>query len=204
MAEPTSANRAPSLIIAAGAGLAIGLATGLLLRPVSADWFEAVGTWVGVVVSTTAVLLAVVIFRSEDFMRRMDQARALESEEERFRATREAEQQLADLVIVKCEFGGGHSYPEGRLVASEVRHYVQNSSTEPIAQLDYRHPLYQPDFQRIVDTLAPNEGTGMVSVTVPNLEATRERLADEAEIRFRLRGSIWRKRGEESALRDLS
>lgn len=61
MAEPTSANRAPSLIIAAGAGLAIGLATGLLLRPVSADWFEAVGTWVGVVVSTTAVLLSAMV-----------------------------------------------------------------------------------------------------------------------------------------------
>jgi hypothetical protein len=44
----------------------VGLALGLLLQPISAGWFEAVGTGVGAFVSTAAVILAVIIFRSED------------------------------------------------------------------------------------------------------------------------------------------
>jgi hypothetical protein len=199
--EPTFRRRA-ILIIVGGAGLAIGLAVGLLLRPISADWFEAVGTWVGVIVSTSAVALAVVVFRSEDFMRRMEHARETAASEAASEAERNRQQELADLVLVKCMFGSGHNYQDGRLVANELRHSVHNSSSEPIVQVDYRHPEYQPDFARLVDALAPYEATPWASIRVEGREVTHEGLARAAEVKFRLNGATWRKRGEEPAVRD--
>jgi hypothetical protein len=45
-------------------------AVGLLNRSVDANWFEAVGTWVGAGVTLIAVIAAAIVFVSEGVARR--------------------------------------------------------------------------------------------------------------------------------------
>jgi hypothetical protein len=90
--------RTATVVLAACATASMSIAVGLLVRRVSADWLEAVGTWVGALTAVTAVILAYIIFRREEFTRRWERARQEQAELDAKRSTAQAVQRTGNMV----------------------------------------------------------------------------------------------------------
>ena len=90
--------------------------------PWTAGWFEAVGTWFAGLVAAGALVSAVVAFKSEDFARRLEEARANRDERAKL-------QQEADLV--RCIVGrtSGNQVEPGIVETRLVDVRVENRSS---------------------------------------------------------------------------
>jgi len=148
------------------------------------------------------VILAVIIFRSEDFMRRMDQARQTRAEETARRNEQARAQREADLVIITTYWGSWTELPDGKMRVNDVRRMVRNSSTtQTITQVEYRHPIFQPEFALIARVLSPGEATADQTIGVNPFDTDQDNSDPEpfAEVRFQADGRRWQKRGHEPA-----
>jgi hypothetical protein len=114
-------------------GLTIGFAVGLRQRLVNPVWLEAVGTWVGAGVTLLAVILAGIVFFSEDFARRRERRREEDTE-------RSSLQLAADLVFPDIRLAGTYlSVGNGTVAVDRLEIEVDNRSgsvvTEAVCEL---------------------------------------------------------------------
>jgi hypothetical protein len=87
-------------------GLTIGFTVGALSgRRVDAPWLEAVGTWFGAGITLLAVILAGIVFLSEEFTRRREQRRQHDADERAEQDARARLQREANLLI--CRYTPG-------------------------------------------------------------------------------------------------
>lgn len=188
--------------------LAVGLTVGLLLRPVSADWFEAVGTWVGVVVSTAAVVLAVLVFRSDDFMRRMSLARETQREEAAAREAARREDELGNSVDCLIRFASGVQGHDGSMVAQHLYISVQNNADDRTATAVWVRfaPLFGDEPRLLAQAVRAGDtfNGGMLALPKPlNLPAGNASLEGQAEFRYTIAGVNWVRINGQPAVRDL-
>jgi hypothetical protein len=186
------------LVVVGLAAFLAGLTVGLLLRPVSAAWLEAVGTWVGALVGVVAVILAVLAFRwSEDFMRLMEHVRQEKSADDARRVEHAMLQHEADRIACEARYAAGTTTKEpGIVLVADVEAAVLNNSGQEIADVQWRMPQLGGTLFWLSDALAPGERADRrVTVTFPfKAHEDHRELRHDAEFIFMLGGVRWSKR----------
>jgi hypothetical protein len=175
-------------------GLIIGFAVSLWKRTSDPAWLEAVGTWVGAGVTMLAVILAVIVFFSEDFARRREDRRKFEAAEHARQAERAQLQQQADQVV--CDARYSTSSEIGRsgftnVIQMEVE--VTNASDYPVRYVTCRIPQIGDEPIKLWDLLqSPDRQRRAIDVPKPFLvhEDHRE-IRESAEFTFSLGGVTW-------------
>ena len=153
--------------------------------PWTAGWFEAVGTWFGGLVAAAAVVSAVVAFKSEDFARRLEQARANRDERAKL-------QQEADLVMCSAQWAGIQAEP-GIQLAERIEIKVTNRSSYMVTNVTCLIPQIGDEPIKLAEMLPPGKHDGRRLQQDPPLRMSyhiRE-LYDGAEFRFSLGGVSW-------------
>jgi hypothetical protein len=150
----------------------------------------------GGLVAATAVTLAVVAFRSEEFARRLDQARANRDERAKL-------QQEADLVICRANWSVGNQVEPGIELAKQLTVHAKNGRGYMVTNMTCRIPQIGGERIKLADLLPPAE----VAVLTLDLaspfrvsEDNRE-LYESAEFEFSLGGVKWSGRYAQSAAR---
>jgi HAMP domain-containing protein len=187
------------------AAFVVGLTVGLLLRPVSAAWLEAVGTWVGALVAVVAVILAVLAFRwSEDFMRLTEHARKDKSEDDARRVEHLELQHQADRIVCEARYVAGTTTTEpGIVLVGDIEAGVLNSSGQEITDVQWRMPQLGGTLFWLSDALAPGgRADRRVTVTFPfEAHEDHRELHHDAEFLFTFGGVNWSKRHKRPAQR---
>jgi hypothetical protein len=103
-------------------GITIGFAVGLRQRHADPVWLEAVGTWVGAGVTPLAVILAGIVFFSEDYARRRERRREEDTELNRL-------QLAADHVFCDVRLAGTYlAVGLGRVSVDKLEIEVDNAA----------------------------------------------------------------------------
>jgi len=178
------------------------------LRSINADWFEAVGTWVGVIVSTTAVVLAVLVFRSEEFARRRADLRQIQRELDAAEAAQSHEQVQADAIRCDIRWSSGDKRGDGRFDVDYVRVSVQNNTTDTtVTEVCLRSgPVFADgeDWHLLTPAVRPGEQwSNNLQVRIAPVvvsEDSRE-LREGADFGYQLDGVVWGRRPDHPAVR---
>jgi hypothetical protein len=183
------------MVMIALTSFVVGLTVGLLLRPVPAGRFEAVGTWVGALVGMTALILAVLAFRwSEDFMRLMEHSRREQAEDHAKRLEHARLQREADRVVCQARYiGGTVSREPGMVLAEDIEVQASNNSSQAISEVYWRMPQLGGGWFWLSDVIAPGQREGRrltASFPFKAREDQRE-LNRDAEFTFSLGGVRW-------------
>jgi hypothetical protein len=190
-------------------GVVVGFTGGSLvaLWPWGSGWFEAVGTWFAGLVAASAVTLAFLAYRSEEFARRREHRRqsdaadaAKRDEDDRF---------LVAADHVKCEAREAVSTPTGTgiSVVESLEVEVRNLSDCPITEVSCRiDGLGVTDWSfPLVDTLPPNPQESWRRQFEPpgrlEIHPGSQELYDHAEFFFTQNGVRWSRRFRGAPLR---
>jgi hypothetical protein len=186
-------------------GLTIGFAVGLWKRTSDPAWLEAVGTWVGAGVTMLAVILAVIVFFSEDFARRREDRRQSEAADREHRRQLEAAedarqveraklQQQADLVACAARYSTSTGIGKpGLTQVKQIEVSVANNSSHVIRNVFCHVPQMDDEPRKLWDVLSPGQPARQV-IDVHNPFTTHEDHRDlyaSAMFTFSLGGVDW-------------
>lgn len=172
------------MVLSGLVGLVVGFTSGALLVlhwRWTSGWFEGVGTWVAALTAASAVILAVVAFRSEDFARRLDRTRADRDERAKL-------QQAADLVICVARMATSNQQ-----MAEEISVRAKNGSSYMITDVTCHIPQLGYGQIKLVDVLPPDrEAYQPIQVAEPfRVSGDNRELYESARFKFTLGGIDW-------------
>lgn len=186
------------MVLVGLAAFMLGLTVGLLLRPISAGWLEAVGTWVGAMVGVAAVILAVLAFRwSEDFIRLTEHVRQEKAADEARQVELGELQDEADRLVCEARYVSGTASEEPEVVlVADVEARVLNNSSRTVINVQWRTPQLGGNLFWLSDAIAPGERVDRrVSVTgLLTAHEDHRELHRDSEFIFSLGGARWSKR----------
>jgi HAMP domain-containing protein len=164
-------------------GLVVGFTGGVLvlLWPWGPGWFEAAGTWVAALVAMSAVILAVLAFRSEEFARRLDRTRAERDERTKL-------QQAADLVMCVARVA-----TVDQQMADEISVRTTNGSRYMVTDLTCYIPQLGDGQIKLADVLPPDDEAFQPIQVAEAFRVTGDNheLYESAKFRFSLGGATW-------------
>jgi hypothetical protein len=181
-------------------GFTVGFPLGLLKRSVDSGWFEAVGTWVSAGITFIAVILAGIVFFSEEYTRRREHRRQTQTEHD-------ALQREADLVTCDVYHERASSSPtdSGKVILQTLRVEVTNPrSNNLITELTCRVSLDSIDWPiPLRDRLGPGERHSQAYEPSHPFEVRKDNaeLHQNVEFTFVLGGAQWAKRVRQPARR---
>lgn len=184
-------------------GLMIGFTVGLLQRSADATWLEAVGTWAGAGITAIAVVLAGIVFFSEEFTRRREHRRQREAAEDARQVERAKLQQQADLVACDVCWETGNTVEPGVVLVSSVVVVALNNSSHAVRNVFYHVQQIRDETIKLSDVLLPGEPARQ-TIQVPNRFTVHEdnhELRESAEFIFSLGGVNWAGRYGQPAAR---
>jgi hypothetical protein len=164
----------------------VGVVLGLLFGYLRADWVEAVGTWFAGFVALFAVILAVIAFRSEDFARRLERARANRDERTKL-------QQDADLVVCRAGWSVGNEVEPGVQLAKQLAIRAMNGSHYMVTNVTYQIPQIDAETTKLAEVLSPSDEVAQeLTVAKPFRVRTDNReLYEGVRFKFSLGGVSW-------------
>lgn len=185
------------LVIAFAAGISLGV---MVARGFSADWVEAVGTWVGALATIATIVWAVHSFQQETRHRLEDRGRETEDKLNQERA-------LAEAVSVRCSGGAADNYGPSTSTLVTVWVKLINGAELPATIVSFELPdvpLNQDPMRVLPQILSPGEtfrdsievSRGMVQVK--NSETGDQNpLTDYIPILvYRIGGVTWQRVGD--------
>jgi hypothetical protein len=192
-------------VLGLAVGLTIGFPVGLLKRSVDASWFEAVGTWVGAGITAIAVIVAGIVFFSEEYMRRREHRRQIEADQRADHAEEERLQREADLILCDVHYDRATVPTEaGMVTLQSLRVVVDNQSSTVISQLACRVTLHSMNWTIPLRlTLGPGEHTNQPYEPSEPFEVRWDNtdLHENVEFTFLLGGAQWTTRVRQRARR---
>jgi len=194
------------ILIAFGGGIAAGW---LATRKFTADWVEAIGTWVGALATIATIIWAVHAFQQESRQRLEDLGR--EASEKLAR-----ESNLAEAVKVRCSGGyaddpetGGTSGPDTWMLKS-VWIRLLNGTAEPVTIEHFDLPgirFRAAVMRRLPSTLTAGEEF-RETIDIEPVRVTDDEVSDKnplkefvPALRYRVGGVTWERTGDDPPLR---
>jgi hypothetical protein len=171
-------------------GLTIGFAVDLRKRFADPTWLEAIGTWVGAGATLLAVIIAGIVFFSEEYARRREERHQSEAAE----AAREAQlQQQADLVACDVLYNGSETIePDGVRVmrVNSIVLEVQNNSSYTVRNVFCRVTQLGDEI-KLSDVLIPG-ARSEIHVEKPfTVPEDHRKVNERGRFRFSLGGVEW-------------
>jgi hypothetical protein len=179
-------------------GITIGFAVGLRQRHADPVWLEAVGTWVGAGVTLLAVILAGIVFFSEDYARRRERRREEDTELNRL-------QLAADHVFCDVRLAGTYlAVGLGRVTVDKLEIEVDNRSGSVVTDVACELRLGAFEWSNVISE--PIDQGKTVRREFPPLGPLQVRqdgrdLRANANFTFSLDGFQWSRRYGQSAKR---
>jgi hypothetical protein len=175
-------------------GLAIGFAVGLRKHASDPAWLEAIGTWVGAGVTLLAVILAGIVFFSEEYARRREYRRGLEAANQARQKELAELQQQANLVNCDAHFASGNPVEPGLLLVSHIWVEAMNWSSHSVTSVFCRVPQIGDEPIKLSDELKPGAPKAIQQIQVHNRFTVHEdnrELRESATFTFSLGGVNW-------------
>jgi hypothetical protein len=176
-------------------GLTIGFAIGLRKRAGDPAWLEAIGTWVGAGVTLLAVILAGIVFFSEEFARRRAGRREEDTERKRL-------QLAADRVFCDIRAASKFAFARGDRTAGVDQLEIEVDNRSGSVVTDVVCELRLDDSEWSYDIDEPIDPYKTVTRGFP-LEVGHygQELRANAKFTFSMDGLKWSRRYGQSAVR---
>jgi hypothetical protein len=179
-------------------GLTIGFAVGLRQKLGDSGWLEAVGTWVGAGVTMLAVILAGIVFFSEDYARRREGRRLEDTERNRLQLS-------ANNVFCDVRLAGTYlSVGRGRVTVDRLEIEVDNRSGSVVTDVVCELRLAGFEWSNgMGEPIDPGETVRREFPPLGPLEVGQDGrdLRANANFTFSLDGHPWSKRYGQPAVR---